>query len=123
MLQIISDLVGIEMGNVLFTIGCLHGFEFKKSKFPEVKMGSFKYPSGNLTLRDMDNLMAIMVEFVSRLDDKSLGRVNPFEKDDRIQLWQDYANVFRVYKAEQLKIKIDIPHFFHPQLRFIYKGE
>jgi hypothetical protein len=67
--------------------------------------------------------MSIMVEFVSRLDENSLNRSNPFEGDDRIQLWQDYANIFKIWKADKLGIKINNPSFFHPQLRFIYKGE
>ncbi len=68
--------------------------------------------------------MAIMIEVVSRLDANSLGRANPFDGDDKVQMWQDYAEVFRAWKAEKLGYKIKMEqNFFHPQLRFIYKGE
>jgi hypothetical protein len=77
-----------------------------------------------LNLRDLDVLMSIMIEFVSRLDENSLGRANPFEGDDRIRLWSDYAEIFRAWKAEKLGYKIMMEqNFFHPQLRFIYKGD
>jgi hypothetical protein len=128
LLQIISDLAGIEMGSVHFTVGCLYADKLSPPKFtrstgyPIVNTGYFRYPSGGLTLRDLDTLMSIMIEFVSRLDENSLNRANPFEGDDRIQLWQDYANIFRVWKADKLGVKIAMPAFFHPQLQFIYKG-
>jgi hypothetical protein len=128
LLQIIADLSGIEMGSVYFTVGCLHTDKLRPPRlirsigYPVVDTGNFRYPSGGLTLRDMDTLMSIMIEFVSRLDENSLNRANPFEGDARIQLWQDYANIFRVWKADKLGIKITMPVFFHPQLQFIYKG-
>jgi hypothetical protein len=126
LLQIISDLTGIVMGSVQFMVGCLcadkpcSSSATRNIKYPIVNTSSFRYPSEGLTLRDLDVLMSIMVEFVSRLDKNSLGRANPFEGDDRILFWQDCANVFRVWKAEKLGVKIDTPYFFHPQLRFIY---
>jgi hypothetical protein len=72
----------------------------------------------------MDVLMSIMTEFVSRLDENSLSRANPFEGDARVQMWSDYAEIFRAWKAEKLGYKVMMEqNFFHPQLRFIYKGE
>jgi hypothetical protein len=87
-------------------------------------MHDFRYPNGKLSLKDMDTLMSIMVEFVSRLDANSLCRANPFDGDTRIQLWHDYAEIFRAWKANKLGYQTDLEqNFFHPQLRFIYKGE
>jgi hypothetical protein len=126
LLQIISELTGIAMGNVQFVVGSLCTDKLRSSRlirntgYPIGNIGDFRYPSGGLVLRDLDVLMSIMIEYVARLDESSLGRANPFEGDARIQLWQDYANVFRIWKAEKLGIKIDMPYFFHPQLRFIY---
>jgi hypothetical protein len=130
LLQIISDLVGIAMGNVQFIVGCLCTDKFRSSKiirsigYPIVNTSNFRYPSGGLVLRDLDVLMSIMIEFVSRLDESSLSRANPFEGDARVQLWSDYAEIFRAWKAEKLGYKVMMEqNFFHPQLRFIYKGE
>ena len=124
LLQILSDLTNIEMGGVQVTIGCLLIEKEAVKPPPIIKIGDFRYPSGNLTLRDLDVLMSIMVEFVVRLDEKSLNRANPFERDDRVLIWQDYAEIFRAWKAEKLGYKIDMEQVFHhPQLRFIYKGE
>jgi len=130
LLQIISDLTGIAMGNVQFSVGCLCTDKLRPPRiirnigYPIVNTGDFRYPSGGLVLRDLDVLMSIMIEFVSRLDENSLGRANPFEGDARIQMWSDYAEIFRAWKAEKLGYKTMMEqNFYHPQLRFIYKGE
>jgi hypothetical protein len=130
LLEIISDLTGIAMGNVQFIVGCLCTDKLRPPRiirsigYPIVNTSNFKYPSGGLGLRDLDVLMSIMIEFVSRLDENSLGRANPFEGDARIQMWSDYAEIFRAWKAEKLGYKTMMEHnFYHPQLRFIYKGE
>ena len=126
--QLISELVDIPLGSSRFVIGSLYNSKIqqdqKKHNFPIINMHNFQYPKGGMTLRDIDTLMSIMVEFVSRLDENSLGRANPFENDNRVQLWSDYAEVFRAWKAEKLGYKIQMEqNFFHPQLRFIFKGE
>jgi len=128
--QIVSDLTEIPMGSSRFVIGCLCVDEivsssfFQNLTFPEIDTHNFRYPNGKLTLRDMDTLMSIMIEFVSRLDEHSLIRANPFEGDERVQMWSDYAEIFRAWKAEKLGYKAMMEHsFYHPQLRFIYKGE
>ena len=129
--QIVSELTEIQMGSSRFMIGGLfstdnfHELKFAQSRsMPIVNMHDFKYPNGKISLQDVDTLMSIMVEFVSRLDGNSLGRANPFEGDDRVQMWSDYAEVFRAWKAEKLGYKIMMEqNFHHPQLRFIYKGE
>jgi hypothetical protein len=130
LLQTVSDLTGIDTGCVRFVVGCLCGEKSSPLKkirtggYPAVNIRDFKYPSGGLCLRDMDVLMSIMVEFVSRLDTGSLERANPFEGDVRVQMWSDYAEIFRTWKAEKLGYRIEREqNFFHPQLRFIYKGE
>jgi len=128
--QIISELTNIPLGNAQFMVGWLYTNSHnaienaKNYKPPLIKMQDFKYPNGNLTLRDIDTLLAIMAEFVNRLDENSLNRANPFDGDNRVIRWQDCAEVFRAWKAEQLGYKIDMEqNFYHPQLRFIYKGE
>ena len=128
--QIISDLTEIPLGCSKFMIGELytsilvHPQYLKSLNIPVVNMHDFKYPNSKLTLRDIDTLVSIMVEFVSRLDEKSLSRANPFDGDERVQLWSDYAEIFRAWKAEQLGYSVEMEqNFFHPQLRFIYKGE
>jgi hypothetical protein len=130
LLQIISDLTEIEMGCVQFVVGCLCSDNVKPPRlirsigYPIVHTGDFKYPSGGLCLRDLDVLMSIMIEFVSRLDENSLERANPFEGDTRVKMWSDYAEIFRAWKAEKLGFKIMMEqNFYHPQLRFLYKGE
>lgn len=127
--QIISEISGISLGSSRFAIGCLYAKQSKENviqsgKFPIINMHDFKYPDGGLTLRDLDTLMSIMMEFVGRLDENTLCRANPFEGDARVQMWSDYAEIFRAWKAEKLGYKIKMEqNFFHPQLRFIYKGE
>jgi len=108
--QIISDMTNIPLGT---------------SKFiPIINLHDFQYPISNLTLRDVDTLISLMMEFVDRLDENNLSRANPFERDDRIQIWQDYAEVIRAWKAKQLGYQIKMEqNFYHPQLRFIFKGE
>jgi hypothetical protein len=125
--QIISDAVKIPMGSSRFMIGSLYATEAINSepripKAPIINMYDFSYPNGELSLRDIDTLMSIMVEYVSRLDENSLGRANPFQGDDRIQMWQDYASLFKVWKANKLHFEIDMPYFFHPQLRCIFNN-
>jgi hypothetical protein len=128
LLQTLAELSGVEIGCVQFTVGCLCTDKIKPQRiirsigYPIINTDNFRYPSSNLSLRDMDVLMSIMIEFVSRLDENSLNRANPFAGDDRIQLWQDYANIFKIWKADKLGIKINYPSFFHPQLRFIYNN-
>jgi len=128
--QIISELTNIPMGSARFMIGHLYSSSLTHPKFlrslkiPIINTHDFQYPESGLTLRDVDTLISIMVEFVERLDENSLNRANPFDGDDRVQLWQDYAEVFRAWKAEQLNYKVKMEqNFYHPQLRFIYRGE
>ena len=126
--QIVSDLTEIPMGSSCFMIGCLYAEQSLThstfQKFPEINMANFRYPNSKLTLRDVDTLMSLMIEFVSRLDENSLMRANPFEGDPRVQLYSDYAEIFRAWRAEKLGYKVLFEkNFYHPQLRFIYKGE
>jgi hypothetical protein len=128
--QIVAELTEIPVGSCRFMIGCLYTDRVLSLQPPWglnppiINTQGFRYPKGGLTLRDVDTLVAIMIEFVSRLDENSLNRANPFEGDDRVQLWQDYANVFRAWKADKLGLKVTAEqNFYHPQLRFIYKGE
>jgi len=128
--QVVSDLTEIPMGISRFMVGCLctsaltHPKHLRSQQFPVINIHDFQYPNGKLSLQDMDTLMSIMVEFVSRLDENSLSRANPFEGDTRVQMWSDYAEIFRAWKAEKLGYKIQMEqNFHHPQLRFVYKGE
>jgi hypothetical protein len=131
-LQTLSEVTNIPLGSLTIVVVSLYCLpsdlprvkELSKSEIPLIGgLNEFAYPASNLTLRDVDNLIAMMQEFVGRLDEKSLSRANPFEGDRRVQLWQDMANVFKMNEANELGIKIDVPSFFHPQLRFIYTGE
>jgi len=126
--QIISELANLALGGSKFMVNHLYSkgviSDSKNCKVPFINTHDFSYPKGNLSLYDVDVLISIMLEFVGRLDENSLVRANPFVGDDRVQLWQDFAEVFRAWKAEQLGYKIDMEqNFYHPQLRFIYKGE
>jgi hypothetical protein len=128
--QIISDLTGIPAGSLRFVIGGLYADYLPQLETgggfstPVINTHDFQYPKGGLTLRDVDTLISIVIEFASRLDENSLGRANPFEGDDRVLLWSDIAEVLRAWKAEKLGYKIAMEqNFYHPQLRFIYKGE
>jgi len=128
--QIVSTILNIPLGNSQFVIENLYAHSYslaehiRNFKTPIINMHDFQYPKGSLTLRDIDTLVSIMVEFVGRLDENNLNRANPFERDDRVMLFSDYAEIFRVWKAEQLGYKVEMEQcFYHPQLRFIYKGE
>jgi hypothetical protein len=130
--QILSEVTKIPMGTLTIVVAALYGQyddlnrikELSKAEVPLVgELNDFSYPASNLTLRDVDNLISMMQEFVGRLDEKSLSRANPFEGDLRVQLWSDMAEVFRANKAEELGYKVESGSMFtHPQLRYIYKG-
>jgi hypothetical protein len=131
--QTLSEVTNIPLGALTIVVARLYGQpqymdrikELSKAKPPLVGgLNGFAYPAGNLTLRDIDNLIAMMQEFVGRLDEKSLSRANPFEGDQRVLFWSDMAEVFRANKAESLGYKVESESMFvHPQLRYIYKGE
>jgi hypothetical protein len=130
--QMLSEVTNIPMGMLTIAATKLYGRleninrikELSKADIPLVGgLDDFSYPAGNLTLRDIDNLIAMMQEFVGRLDEKFLSRANPFEGDVRVRLWSDMAEVFRANKAEELGYKIESESMFvHPQLQYIYKG-
>jgi hypothetical protein len=126
--QMLSEVTKIPMGTLTIAVAALYGHdmsrikELSKAELPVVGgLTDFAYPAGNLTLRDVDTLIAMTQEFVGRLDEKALSRANPFEGDSRVQLWSDMAEVFRANKAEEFGYEIDGESvFFHPQLQYIY---
>jgi hypothetical protein len=130
--QMLSEVTNIPLGTLTITVAKLYGHlhemnrikELSKSELPLIGgLNDFAYPASNLTLRDVDNLISMMQEFVGRLDEKSLSRANPFEGDSRVLLWSDMAEVFRANKAEELGYKVESEFMFvHPQLKYIYKG-
>jgi hypothetical protein len=130
--QMLSEVTNIPMGMLTIAAAELYGYpenmdrikELSKANIPLVGgLDDFSYPAGNLTLRDIDNLTAMMWEFVGRLDEKSLSRANPYEGDSRVRLWSDMAEVLRANKAEELGYKVESESMFaHPQLQYIYKG-
>jgi hypothetical protein len=130
--QILSEIVNIPPGTLTFAIAKLYGNsrdikrikELSKAETPQINgLDNFTYPASNLTLRDMDNLIAIMQEFTGRLDEKSITRANPYAGDSRVQLWADMAEVFRANKAKETGGKNGCEFVFvHPQLRYIYQG-
>lgn len=131
--QTLSEITGIPLGSLTIAIAELY---YRPNELPRVKelskaglpivggLNDFAYPASNLTLRDVDNLISMMQEFVGRLDKKSLTRANPYEGDQRVLFWSDMAECFRANKAEALGYKVESESvFYHPQLRYIYKGE
>jgi hypothetical protein len=130
--QMLSEVTNIPLGTLTIVIAKLYGYpetmnlvkEISKAELPLVGgLNDFAYPASNLTLRDVDTLIAMMQEFVGRLDEKSLLRANPYEGDSRVQHWSDMAEVFRANKAEELGYRIESESVFvHPQLQYIYKG-
>jgi hypothetical protein len=130
--QMLSEVTNIPLGALTIVVAKLYGHsqcinrikELSKEELPLVGgLNDFAYPVSNLTLRDVDTLIAMMQEFVGRLDEKSLSRANPYEGDSRIQLWSDMAEIFRANKAEELGYKVESEAMFiHPQLQYIYKG-
>jgi hypothetical protein len=135
--QMLSEVTNIPLGSLTIAIAALYyspedrvegGADVKslsKAELPLVGgLSDFAYPASNLTLRDVDNLISMMQEFVGRLDEKSLSRANPYEGDQRVLFWSDMAECFRANKAEKLGYKVESETmFYHPQLRYIYKGE
>jgi hypothetical protein len=128
----LSEVTNIPLGALTIVVAELYGHPENMNRIKELSnadiplvggLSDFAYPASNLTLRDVDNLIAMMQEFVGRLDEKSLSRANPYGGDSRVQLWSDMAEVFRANKAEELGYKIDGESMFiHPQLQYIYKG-
>lgn len=130
--QMLSEVTNIPLGALTIGVAKLYGYpedmplikELSKSDIPLVdKMNDFSYPPGNLTIRDVDTLIAMMLEFTGRLDEKSLTRANPFMGDSRVRFWSDMAEVFRVSKAWKFGHNIENEaEFMHPQLQYIYQG-
>jgi hypothetical protein len=130
--QMLSEVTRIPMGALTIAVAALYGRaedlrrikELSKAQLPAVGgLADFAYPASNLTLRDIDNLIAIMQEFAGRLDENSLSRANPYEGDSRVTFWSDSAESLRANKAEELGYKIESESmFYHPQLKYIYKG-
>jgi hypothetical protein len=130
--QMLAEVTNIPLGVLTIAVARLYGHpenmnrikELSKAELPLVGgLDDFAYPAGNLTLRDVDTLIAMMQEFVGRLDEKSLSRANPYEGDLRVKHWSDMAEVFRANKAEELGYKVDSESMFiHPQLQYVYKG-
>jgi hypothetical protein len=129
--QMLSEVTNIPLGNLTIAVASIyyHPFglsrvkELSNSKLPIVDgLDGFSYPVSKLTLRDVDNLIAMMQEFVGRLDEKSLSRANPYEGDSRVMFWSDMAEVFRTNKAKELGHKVESKSMFvHPQLQYIHK--
>jgi hypothetical protein len=130
--QMLSEVTNIPLGTLTIAVAKLYGHpheinrikELSKAELPLIGgLNDFAYPASNLTLRDVDNLISMMQEFVGRLDEKSLSRANPFEGDSRVCHWSDMAEVFRADKAEELGYKVESESVFvHPQLQYIYRG-
>jgi hypothetical protein len=134
LLQLLSATTQISMGDLTVSVGRLY-FDTKnekrvkdlaKAEIPIVGgLNDFQYPPSNLSLRDVDNLIMIMQEYVGRLNVESVGRANPYEGDTRVLFWADMAGVFREWKAwnlERLNCKArNVFSFTHPQLQYIYQ--
>jgi hypothetical protein len=130
--QMLSEVTNIPLGSLTIVAASIYYHprglsrvkELSNAELPFVGgLNDFSYSASNLTIRDIDNLIAMMQEFVGRLDEKSLSRANPYEGDSRVQLWSDMAEVFRANKAEELGYKVESESMFvHPQLRYVYKG-
>jgi hypothetical protein len=131
-LQMLSEVTKNPIGSLTISIAVLYCHledtlrlkELSKTRLPFVGgLNNFQYPTANLTLRDIDTLISMMQEFVGRLNEKSLERTNPYVGDARVIAWSDMAEVFRANKANELGYKIENDLiFYHPQLRYIYKG-
>jgi hypothetical protein len=130
--QMLSEVTNIPLGTLTVVVANLYGYSEKRNRIKELSkadiplvegLNDFAYPAGNLTLRDVDTLIAMMQEFVGRLEEKSLSRANPYEGDSRVCLWSDMAEIFRASKAEELGYKVESEFMFiHPQLKYIFKG-
>jgi hypothetical protein len=130
--QMLSEITNIPLGSLTIVVAKLYGYsedmllikELSKANIPLVGgVDDFSYPPSNLTIRDVDTLIAMMLEFTGRLDEKSLTRANPYMGDSRVKFWSDMAEVFRVSKAWKLGYNIENEaEFVHPQLQYIYKG-
>jgi hypothetical protein len=130
--QMLSEVTNIPLGTLTIVAAELYRHPIDINRVKELSradtpliggLNDFAYPASNLSLRDVDNLIAMMQEFVGRLDEKSLSRANPYEGDQRVLFWSDMAEVFRANKAEELGYKVESESMFvHPQLQYIYKG-
>jgi hypothetical protein len=129
--QMLSEVTNIPLGSLTVAVASLYYTsdetarvkELSKAEVPAVDgIDCFAYPASNLTLRDVDNLISMMQEFVGRLEEKSLSRANPYDGDRRVLFWSDMAECFRENKADELGYKAERdPLFYHPQLRRVYK--
>lgn len=124
--QLIADMVGIGLGRTIIAAECLWSKKDTDWTFiPAVKdvssMQDFRYPDGHLSIKDINMLVLLMIEFASRLDERSIERGNPFAGDSKVQVFNDYAEVIRAWKAERIGRKdVRGKGICHPQLRKIF---
>lgn len=119
--QIMATLSHKGLGNTHYVISELKTSDcsaYKKSRSEDIAVSYFGYPDGELTLDDIDNLIAIMVEWTARLDSGTITRANPFEGDNRVQQFNDIAEVLRIWKARKLSMNEVTPRVvYHPDLK------
>lgn len=128
--QVIADAAGFRLGRMTISAGCLYRranpdrtFIMARSRSPDIARGmnEFHYPCARLSPRDIDTLVAMTIEFASRLDERSVSRANPLDGDDRARAFSDCAEVIRAWEARRMgRDDVRGMHIAHPQLRRMF---
>lgn len=128
--QLVASVTDIAIGEITFMLGCVYRDvdEIKPRKkrkgfnlYSDEILGDFDYSKMKMTIEDIDNLLQLLIEFTSRLDKTTITRGNPFYCDDNVAMFNDFAEVIRVWKADKLGISgVDAKCLYNPLLQYIF---
>ena len=129
--QIMAQICGLPLGKYYHIANNLHYYEDKedmvKSCLSEKEetiheMDTFQYAQDQITLEDVDKAIDILLLYVTQLNNGNyLTAKNPFFAEKRLQVFSDYAEVFRLAFCKKNKVDPENGEFYHPQLQVLYQ--
>ena len=129
--QIVAQICGLPLGQYSPIANSFHFYEDTKEMIdacgkekiePIAEMKSFSYAQEQIELKDFDKAIDIMLAYEAQLvRGEDLTAKNPFFVDRRLQVFSDYAEVFRLAQCRKHKVDPVNGEFFHPQLQVLYQ--
>lgn len=128
--QIVAQILGAPLGSYYHVADSLHYYDIHEdlvesllaSKANTPDMTNFAYDPTPLTLLDVDNAIDILLTYEKQIRiDRKFDIKNPFEGYNNLQVFCDYAEVFRAYWGKKTGLDVDGESMFlHPQLKTIF---
>jgi len=129
--QIIAQVCGLPLGQYFHIANNFHYYDdledlvkncLKEKIEPIPEMSDFSYAQEQIELKDVDKAIDIMLAYEAQLlRGEDLTAKNPFFVDRRLQVFSDYAEVFRLAQCKKRKVDPVNGEFFHPQLQVMYQ--